>query len=107
MDRSDGVLGELGVEVWYSKRIRAEEIVLIQHEQERWYFDWMGSRGDEWPELGQDRCSTDLYLGRTDARCTDCTCTWSWRRASELSRHSRSDVVLIQRGYERWYSNWP
>ena len=40
MGRSDGVLADLGQEMWYSKRIRTGEIVLIEDEQERWYSDW-------------------------------------------------------------------
>ena len=40
MGRSDGVIVDLGQEIWYSKRIRAGGIGLIRHEPERWFSDW-------------------------------------------------------------------
>ena len=43
--RRDGVLAELGQDMWYSKRIAAREIVLIGDEPERWYSDWTWAVG--------------------------------------------------------------
>ena len=71
MGRSDGVLAELGQEMWYSKRIRASKIVLIGHQHEWWYFDWIWTVG-VMKRMNLDKIGEALaYLSRTDACRTD------------------------------------
>ena len=90
MGRSDGVLGELRQGMWYSKRIKAGESVLIGDEQERWYSDWTWAVG----------VTNGLNL---DKICEALTYTWAVQMHDILTVHvSRRASELSGHRQERW-----